>query len=999
MFLAATLASVDSMGNALGENLPSLAATSEKGHDEMKYITKRVAKDNGMLAKLLVRDNKEDERRLRVKGLAMQRCEMERKEQNAEVQRLRLELAKAKQQIEDGGLKYTHASPDLQRVLAPMGPAAHSLGKQLKAVLGQAEKVLGENGSDRRLGALPTLPGSSAAANKLAAMCHELHKMVGFNGTTGALNAVTKAGKRKRRTANSGRVPKACHGNQECAKMLRRKGKVTTESELQCIQQEGRWCPSVNLVGNAYPILYCKQFCQPGGQGCPATPVAQGAPGVAEIKIKGYHDPLGVCGGKGRGTKKNTGMISYDMAQGKSAGKCLLNVDLTQNSSANDKGPKAARWLPLYTRQAVAAISCTGSCLSKRRPDKGSCIPGCFDGITVSDLAVNARRHAIRRTLDMVMRFWSAIFTVPCSTVPPMACPWPNILWKSYSKSTKKMRLIKGYNTMQKSDYISSIQLGSFPVILLPAETELMNSTTIDLLTRRGIKKCPKPWTMQMACDPCNRKKSKICTKVGCSCDSKKMKRKALYDAAADITPPGGTRIRMIDPRFFDPKRSSTKRGGKAQGNAKGITKGKAKGKARGKARGTARGKGKGKQLRLGELWGAGIGTSMIVRKVAEVLKPLLQDSVNAFFTSQPWLKPFVPWIRCRVVDTLLSFKSFSVAELKRVVLKVGREAVQDFKSHNGFLRKALKEAVPSMMLLKFFPDASVKFFHAQGINTPQIFQSMCNMVNAVTPTSHHLHNKIETIRVIAPYKDLLGERDTGPYNMKGKAMPKTADWYMVRTQLAHFSVRGRKSHTLGNHRDWSKAVMWVTCIHEALKVYEGDSSLMQQYGSFTGFLTQTTGKRVLNNGEIKFDCKRYFKNQISSKINAMNTKKFNEYIKASGCTTRFRLTLGRCSTCCCRNGFFTNTIHHSLVHGSRLKCGTFFSISDALARTAVSMVRVYTMATVYAHTCFSAAPISKAIEDSIITTTRAQREAAKVRAGSGAQRRKAPSGGRRKRL
>jgi len=61
--------------------------------------------------------------------------------------------------------------------------------------------------------------------------------------------------------------------------------------------------------------------------------------------------------------------------------------------------------------------------------------------------------------------------------------------------------------------------------------------------------------------------------------------------------------------------------------------------------------------------------------------------------------------------------------------------------------------------------------------------------------------------------------------------------------------------------------------------------------------------------------------------------------IPAPSCLSKFTVSLKTCNTCCCKNTLSTD-ISHSLVHGSKSKCGVWFAAVDTMNRIVVSLQR-----------------------------------------------------------
>lgn len=98
--------------------------------------------------------------------------------------------------------------------------------------------------------------------------------------------------------------------------------------------------------------------------------------------------------------------------------------------------------------------------------------------------------------------------------------------------------------------------------------------------------------------------------------------------------------------------------------------------------------------------------------------------------------------------------------------------------------------------------------------------------------------------------------------------------------------------------------------------------------------------------------------------------------LKWVGCTTRFRLEMNRCTTCCCRGGLFQTVISHQLVQGPRTECGPFFSTTDAIARIVISGLRIFFMTNTYAHTCFTTAVLRNGSTGVRLTSKKEQQSA-----------------------
>jgi len=979
---------------ATDEAPPSTTAATIGDKVEMKLVTERVAKDNSMLANLLVHSNKQAEQQLKEGGLVTRRCERKRRQRDTENRRLRrenqrlgLRLARAKQQIADSIQTAKRTSlhpPDLSRLLAPRGPQAGmpSRGGGLKG------RSLGD--SDR-VGAASTVADQtrrSGATRELHKACEELTRL-----------------RKKTSTKSSNGVP-PCYGDKTCIKILESKQESKGSDEMQCLSDKGRWCPAINFVGSANVVSYCTLYCNSAQNKkvCPAHIAHPALVGVAQqIKKHKYVDPLKVCDGT---------VLDEKLILGKDQGRCMLNSKL-RDSSDTDGGPKAAKWLPLWYRQWQQNIACSGGCLRQDGPERGQCIPGCYDGILTPEMAVLDRRYNILSALDGVIMGVSQIFAVTCSTVPPLGCPWPGIRWKRYNNETNKVEWVKGYNTMQQSKYMSKERWMSLPKIILPQESKAMQPELMQKKNEEGWTFCPKPFDVgEMLCNPCNKD-----MKSGKTCDRPTAKQKRpknkwpfmkLYADAKDTTPDGGS-------RFAKPVLKTT---GKRKRNlGESATKTRRRRMSATKTR-------RRRMLDVSAVVGGAASAlaGAAAPKIARMLKGVLRTGLKKLVKTEPWLEPLHMYLRCIVVDILTSFKSFSISEMSKVFSLLGKTLSFDFKKgalpnkykgDGGYLIQALRAAFTRLLLQRIFPTPLLKWLEARGESAPHQLEAWCAMASDVFPLSHHLHGGKQMLRVLAagPERRMVNP-ETSPGRLPNmaygthKAMPETASWYIV---------RARSDHLLGYRGGEGLAHKWVTCLDEFLQRYENSEALQKKFPTFERYLKSNASgkskflfpkthkqyaeeKRLFPDGHpFQVDCLKVLREKKDVPESALKYKKGpgrwpneswrelnaaiypvgvdkNSKQRWSGCTTRLKVYMGRCTTCCCKGGMFDTRISNALVQGKRTDCGAFFSTTDALARMVISGLRIVLIANTYAHTCFSAAVLNNGMTGLRVTTPEEQR-------------------------
>jgi len=127
----------------------------------------------------------------------------------------------------------------------------------------------------------------------------------------------------------------------------------------------------------------------------------------------------------------------------------------------------------------------------------------------------------------------------------------------------------------------------------------------------------------------------------------------------------------------------------------------------------------------------------------------------------------------------------------------------------------------------------------------------------------------------------------------------------------------------------------WIRHVHKTLKDSEGDLDKLVDNCDKSG------GLCLPPKGPISRDS-----NWPSRKVAVPGHWK--------GCTSRVKVRLTRCSTCCCRKGLMTSAVKHSLVYGSKVDCGVFFSFADVAVRLWVSLFRIGFMFNQYAIPCYS---------------------------------------------
>jgi len=75
-------------------------------------------------------------------------------------------------------------------------------------------------------------------------------------------------------------------------------------------------------------------------------------------------------------------------------------------------------------------------------------------------------------------------------------------------------------------------------------------------------------------------------------------------------------------------------------------------------------------------------------------------------------------------------------------------------------------------------------------------------------------------------------------------------------------------------------------------------------------------------------------------------------------CTSKFKMAMGRCTTCCCKEGLTNLQISHSLVQGKLIKCGVWFGALDALLRSLMSLYRAGMVIQQFAGRCFQSCAV-----------------------------------------
>ena len=100
--------------------------------------------------------------------------------------------------------------------------------------------------------------------------------------------------------------------------------------------------------------------------------------------------------------------------------------------------------------------------------------------------------------------------------------------------------------------------------------------------------------------------------------------------------------------------------------------------------------------------------------------------------------------------------------------------------------------------------------------------------------------------------------------------------------------------------------------------------------------------------GHLKQDDEGHLK-QVGTPLLDLVNGKF-----APGCITHLTISLGKCSTCCCKEGLSTTDIAHKLVYGTHRKCGPFFGMADSLVRLMITAWRAGILLADYQRPCFS---------------------------------------------
>jgi len=212
-------------------------------------------------------------------------------------------------------------------------------------------------------------------------------------------------------------------------------------------------------------------------------------------------------------------------------------------------------------------------------------------------------------------------------------------------------------------------------------------------------------------------------------------------------------------------------------------------------------------------------------------------------------------------------------------------------------------------------------------------YQRVCDMAKRVMPLSLNPAKDHKT-RFFVP-ANFIQHDHTWDRPIPGKDQ-EWITFYLVRANRLWF--RGPNNPGLqdgyldadGFDKPESLPAMWTTCLDDALKSATQEKKL----DHFNQYVQNKCGSKKLHNMLI---------------------------LPENGCTSRVRVKLSRCSTCCCPFGLMTSAVRHELLFGAQTECGTWFALGDSLVRQTIGFMRAGMTVTNFDRSCFAEATDTRA--------------------------------------
>jgi len=85
-------------------------------------------------------------------------------------------------------------------------------------------------------------------------------------------------------------------------------------------------------------------------------------------------------------------------------------------------------------------------------------------------------------------------------------------------------------------------------------------------------------------------------------------------------------------------------------------------------------------------------------------------------------------------------------------------------------------------------------------------------------------------------------------------------------------------------------------------------------------------------------------------------------------CTSKFQMAMGRCTTCCCKEGLTNLQISHALIQGKLIDCGVWFGAVDSLLRAVMSLFRSGMVIGAFGGRCFYSCALRPTKEECLST-------------------------------
>jgi len=250
-------------------------------------------------------------------------------------------------------------------------------------------------------------------------------------------------------------------------------------------------------------------------------------------------------------------------------------------------------------------------------------------------------------------------------------------------------------------------------------------------------------------------------------------------------------------------------------------------------------------------------------------------------------------------------------------------------------------------LLMNVFKKKNVGKKRIQLNKAAKMFMTACACLQPINPSHASLANHPQATKVLVSNT----QRKWLEHNQKERA-PAELVVYLLRASATYFqnkksplykwrmkrrynrykNKKGKwRKCKLGSTRffcenEESKALQFVSCVDEHLK-----SNAQKEKVDTTYDRKQQT---------LKEKCKKY---QNTKNILPQHPQHQNNIGKLvwQGCLATFKVSLSRCTTCCCRNGLAVGDVRTSLIYGSQQSCAQWFSSVDGLSRSVSTVWRM----------------------------------------------------------